>query len=371
MNKNNNNKQRPKLPKVGKNKAKKDRARGQRPLVDIDQRSVPNALPASVRPAAPQIITRNGKTIIVGHEEFATLSGSVAFAATRYQCNPGLASLFAWLSGRAQGYEKYKLHALELVYVPAEAVVTTAGVVYLAFDYDPDDAAPGSLASLSTYEGLQSGHAYEVVRCRLDMARVQRDLLKVRAGPKAGSRILYDPASLIVATVSMGGSSAIGQLWIGYELELLAPQLEPSTSVPSSISEYNESTTQALATGVGEAVLWTENVYNGLEITNSSGTLTLPSGLFKVSGIITFNDTSAEVVEYTVEIQKNAATLSPAPSVTTMELTGLANGLVSVPFLGIVQMNGTDTLIVVVTATGAAGTLSLSADRSKLIIEAI
>ncbi len=339
-------------------------------IIEVTQRAVPNAMPASVMPQAPRLITRNGKTIVVGHENFATVSGSVAFGATRYQVNPGLASLFAWLSGRASGYEKYRLHKLEVAYVPAEAVVTTAGVVYLAFDYDPDDAAPTTLASLSTYEGLKSSHTYEVNRCVLDMSRVQRDLLKVRTGPKAGSRLLYDPCSIIFATVSMGGATAIGQLWIGYELELLAPQLEPATLVPSSLSAYNESTNQGLATTVEEPVLWSETLTNGLELSKTTGVFTMPAGIFKISGVVCFNDTSAEVVDYKVNVYKNGAAMTPG-SITSMELTGLANGQVTVPFIAVVSFTASETMQIQVTATGAAGTLTLVADKCKLLVEAL
>lgn len=340
------------------------------PVVPLQKKMIPMAAPVRVKPSRPVVRVENGKTIVSGHEEFATLNGSVAFAATRYQVNPGLANLFAWLSGRASGYEKYRVRKLELVYVPAEAVVTTPGVVYLAMDYDPDDAPPGSLAALSSYEGLESGHTYEAFRVGLDKKRLQQDLLKIRCGPKAGSRILYDPVSFIVATVSMGSSAAIGQLWVGYELELLVPQTEPATPVPSALSFYNLSATQALVTTVAEPVEWDEVVADGLEPTNTAGVFTMPCGIFLVQGLCTFANTAAEATTMNVALWKNGAALAIPASFTSV-LTLAAGAQIAVPFIGYMSFDTGDTMQVQVTCTGAAGTLTLVADRSKLCIQAL
>jgi hypothetical protein len=96
--------------------------------------------------ARPQISGSGGSTIIRNHEQIATVAGSVSFAA-------GL-SLYAWLSGRARGYEKYRLRRFRAYYVPADTGTTTVGEIYVGFDYDPVDAAPSSLAAMSAYETM-------------------------------------------------------------------------------------------------------------------------------------------------------------------------------------------------------------------------
>lgn len=340
------------------------------PLVPLERKTFPAAVPVRVRPMKPTIKTVNGKTIIVGHEEFATLSGSVAFAATRHLINPGLSGMFAWLSGRATGYDKYRVVRLEYHYVPAEAVTTTAGVVYMAFDYDPDDAPPSTLAALSTYEGLESGHAYESFSVVVDNRKVNSSLLKIRDGPVCGSRLLYDPCSLIVGTVSMGGTSAVGQLWVGYEIELVAPQTEPSSRIPSAFMQYNLSADQAFTTNVIATLVFDERVIDGIEPTVAAGVFTMPRGLFHVSGVVSATDGTAETFETTAQVYKNGAALA-IPATTATRYTNPAGGYVSVPFDAYVDCAAGDTISIAVRLVGAAGTLACSGDRCKLSISAV
>jgi hypothetical protein len=352
------------------NKGKKSKNRRGGGSVPTNSRNIPIAKSVNVTPQRPSMSEQNGKTIVRGHEQFATLNGSTAFAATRKQINPGLSNIFAWLSDRAKGYEKYRIRKLEVKYVPAEAVVTTAGVVYLAFDYDPDDAPPTTLAALSSFEGLKQGHTFDVVTVKLDLKSVQRQMFKIRCGPKAGSRLVYDPASLIVSTISMTDASAVGQLWIGYEIELISPQLEPATPLPSSFSCYNGSANQALATTVAEYMDWDENVVDGLEFTYAAGVFSEVCGIFKVTGQITFSDSAAETFTSTIQVWKNGAPL-PIPAISSHNGTSVAGGQQSIPFFAYVQLDDGDTFQVQITASGAAGTLATVADRSKLLIEAL
>ena len=76
-----------------------------------------------------------GRSMRLSHvERFATVSPtSSVFAVTSYSLNPGLASIFPWLSDVANRFEKYKFSKISFRYVPQSAAL--AGLVTLAFDF--------------------------------------------------------------------------------------------------------------------------------------------------------------------------------------------------------------------------------------------
>lgn len=55
-----------------------------------------------------------------------------------YSVNVSNADLFPWLSQLAWSYERYSIISLNVEFIPS-CPTTTAGLVYLAFDYDPAD----------------------------------------------------------------------------------------------------------------------------------------------------------------------------------------------------------------------------------------
>lgn len=348
--------------------------RGARPSrgLQLESSAAPIARNFRVRNAQPQMRElSSGSTLITGHEEIATVAGSVSFAATRYRFNPGL-PLFTRLSQLAATYEKYRVRRLEFVYVPANAVTTTPGVVYLAADYDPVDAAPASLAALSTYETQDSSRVYDALKLRLSRNRMHDGVQakKIRCGAVAGDLQLYDVGSVSVATVSCTDSSDIGQLWVYYEIELISPQTNPAAPVPQGFSLWNRSSAQSFTSTVAATLAFDEQVVDGLELTNASGVFTMPCGLFEVTANCSLNDSAAESFVAQLAIFKNGAALSP-PVASSAYNSAATEKTHAITCVGYVECSDGDTISVSVTLTGAAGTLTARQDECRIAFRAL
>jgi hypothetical protein len=174
----------------------------------------------------------NGVTRISGREEVASIYGSVGFSTTQFTLNPGL-NTFTWLKNQVLGWEKYKYVSLQAVYIPSQATTTTAGTVYMAYDYDPEDAPPDSAAELSTFETTCSGRVYESSVLSLNTGRAFSGVQhkKVRTGPVPSGLTLYDPATLTIATEDCKDDTPIGKLWLYYDLILTSQQTAPSKPI--------------------------------------------------------------------------------------------------------------------------------------------
>lgn len=336
--------------------------------------TTPAARSFKVRGGPPSISSRNGVTTIEGHEFVQTIAGSAAFSATKIDINPGLSNTFPWLAGRANGFEKYRFRALQFLYIPAEAVTTTAGSVYMAADYDPEDAVPTSLASLSTYETQDSDRVYNALGLNLSVERMFDgvQVKRMRQGPVSGDLGLYDPASLIIATISCASSADIGQLWIRYVIDLISPSTEPGTLVPRTLTMYNLSTNQTLVTNVGAAIDFDESLCDGIGLgAPSSGVWTMPVGTYRITVSTTMSTTATESTTIKLSAYKNGAALSPEQSSQDDNASFAANAQMSITSIFYITSNGTDTFEAFVTLIGATGTLTLKADKTRVSIEVV
>ncbi len=333
--------------------------------------AVPAAKNVNVSAVAPIISNRDGVCHIIGQEQIATINGSVTFNAEQFKFNPGLTT-YSWLSLQAVGWEKYRVKQLEFVYVPAEAVTTTPGTIYLAYDYDPSDAAPSSLASISTYESQSSGRVFEALSCygRPDRMHDGVQKKKVRTGPVGGDLMLYDACTINVATVSCSDTSALGQLWVYYDIEFYSRQVEPTLRISPSMALFGN-TTQTLTTTVAATLDYDVEIVNGLGVvSDGAGTYTLEPGSYIVTGVVEVSDSANETFSVLTEIQVNGASTSPAQTNYVSMSAGSAVQQLEVNFIYYVSSADSFTMRLRVTATGAAGTLTV-ANRCKLLIQAL
>jgi len=202
---------------------------------------VPAALTYHVQSRPARIKSGLKSTTIKNHELIATVNGSDDFAATRYAVNPGLL-MYTWLSTQAQGWEKYRFKNLSFVYIPAEAVVTTPGSVYIAADYDPTTGPPTSLQGLSTYETQSNSRVFESCSLNVPSSRMFDGVQhkRIRCGNVAGDLQLYDGCSITFSTISCASERPIGQLWVHYEVEFFSPQTEPTRLIPQNYTFVNQ-----------------------------------------------------------------------------------------------------------------------------------
>lgn len=184
---------------------------------------------AVVSQRIPQIAS-NGNTTRISHSEFFANVSSVgtAYSCSSFPCNPGVASIFPWLSAVAQRYETYKFRKLQFEF-HTRAATSQVGTVGMVFDFDAEDAAPSSQMMALSYHDKCADSPWKDDCVVLDL--VQGDRLPVRytrAGTPVGTYDIktYDVGNLHVFVDGVAASTNLGLLEVKYIIDLYTPQIQ-------------------------------------------------------------------------------------------------------------------------------------------------
>jgi hypothetical protein len=283
--------------------------------------------------------------------------------------NPGL-SAFTGLSTEANLYDRYRVLRWDIEYVPSNAVFTTAGIVYLAYDVDIGDGTPTTSAALTNYEGNVRDQVYEKICLRVPPNKVHEQVKskKTRCGPIPGDYELTDVCTLLVATDDCANANDLGKLYLIYEIELLNRQYDIVARLPKNLNVRNLSANLSFTTGVAKNLDFDESIVSGFDISDASGVYTLPCGAFLITGTVIFRDTASETFTSTVELLVNGVSTSPPQAQTTAEASTASNHQQAFCFYA--SSADSFTIALSTTLTGAAGTLTAVGDNSRLAIQA-
>lgn len=146
--------------------------------------------------------------------------------------NPGLSVCFPWLSTIAAGFEMYNWHHLTFEFVPSVSA-TKPGLIALCPDFDPDDEDdPMVRRDFYQFEKTVRDSVWKGVTLRLTQKDLQkRKNLFVRMGSEQELR-LSDALQLFVITSGVGDQTALGELWVSYDITLEVPQIASDISMP-------------------------------------------------------------------------------------------------------------------------------------------
>lgn len=200
----------------------------------------------------PTATIQNGRnsTRVVHREYLNDILGSTTFAVdTVININPGFASSFPWLSAIAARYETYRFNRLSFCYETTSAT-TAVGSVIMAVDYDASDSAPVTKAQMLSYKGAVRASPWEMVSYHCDPADLQKRLnnfTRLGAVPSGTDLKLYDCGVLYVGVAGNAAATAIGELYVDYDVTLSTPQLE--TDYLSLQIEAGTAITKALPFG--------------------------------------------------------------------------------------------------------------------------
>jgi hypothetical protein len=223
---------------------------------------------------------------------------------------------------------------------------------------------------MSTYETFIPQKVFLASSLRFSKSRMFDgvQMKKVRCGPVAGDLQLYDCGSLSIATNNCADTSAIGDVWVSYEIELISPQTEPATPLSSKVAIFNLSGDMALVSTVAKVLAVDEEVVNGLGVTNAAGVLTLPCGTFRVKCEVTLTDSSSEAFLGVVYLEKDSGLTSPLCKSSTKNSVGVS---IYISCETYIVSDGTTTVDAKLTATGSAGSLAAAQDQCRVIIEVV
>lgn len=149
------------------------------------------------------------------------------FEVQAWPVNPGLASLFPWLSPVANQYELYRFHSLKFTYV-GRVGSTSGGILRMAFDHDAMDEDPPTRDVMMSYAGascdvLWRDQSISIPSARLDLGMPNGRY--TRMGVHAISDLkTYDCGRLLVAYHGIAVAQELGELYVEYDVELMVPQ---------------------------------------------------------------------------------------------------------------------------------------------------
>jgi len=246
--------------------------------------AAPVAMSRPVRSYAPKEQSKNGRRTIIYKEYVQDILGSVAFATTVFQVNPGLNNLFAWLSGQALFYQEYTVKRLRFCF-ETEKATTLSGKVMFCFLQDSSDPAPASKQEMLENQLKAAGAIWQPFCLDISMKNfpaLGRSRF-VRSGNLAANLDVktYDIGQVVIATQGMADASAAGEFYIEYDLELRTPiQSAQQLATALSIKVVSGGTVNNTAL-FGDASVLT----GGLAVTASNGnTLT-----FNTVGVFLLN----------------------------------------------------------------------------------
>lgn len=154
------------------------------------------------------------------------LTTSTALEIRKFAVNPGLAGTFPWLCDVANRFDKYKFVSLAFTYVPNSPAVT--GNVTMAFDFDPNDAAPSSADVATQYHDFVSTSVWKDASLRPDLAGGDKLPQKdTRPGmPLADIDLnVYDVGNLFVLTEG-AAAATVGFVEVTYTVDLFIHQVQ-------------------------------------------------------------------------------------------------------------------------------------------------
>jgi len=323
----------------------------------------------------PKVTNGKRMTKIIHRELVTTISGNTTFAANQFYLNPGLSATFPWLSTVANSYEQYRFNRLKFEYV-SRAPTSYVGSILMAPDYDALDSSPSSEVQASMMDGAIEDAPWKDMCLGLNV----QDMFPsgprkfVRSSAVTGSDLkTYDAGQLFCCTVACADTSAIGKLWVDYEVDLFIPQ-NPSTASSGTgnvggLAAYQLTAgDQALTSGVVSTVIFDNANYNSIGVSRSSGVYTLVTGNYLVSGVLTFAGGTSADVYIAVSGKQAGGPMSPVTDIASSQVTGASHAS-AVPFSFYFGVTGaTSTLEIIVSVTSAAGTLVLQDQKSYLNI---
>ncbi len=251
------------------------------------------------------------RTLHVRREQVGVVNGSVGYSIIEYPINPGNATLFPWLSQLAPLYEQYRIHEMQVEFVPTGsgyAAPNVSGRVVLATDYDVMSPALGSLQEAESKDPNVPFGPFEAAILRLDAHRLT-PAAKFNRGaqyPAGGDPKTYDAGKLSVVVQGTPNTSQIGIIYVSYSVELITPQLPQVADVPPNyhLAQYTADNIASIANTTWTQLTFTRNPLPAggqLVLTYNAGTFSLQPGMWRFYLNVSCNNTTSQLTRLSVK----------------------------------------------------------------------
>lgn len=185
-------------------------------------------------------IGQGRKHVVSASELVGDVTGSVAYACTKYVLNPGLAETFPRLAREAAVWQHYRFTRLRFRYVTRTGTATDGSVI-ISPSYNPAEPAPADEKEASnTQDSIEDVTWSKEIVCNLKPQSM------FSMGPKKqiryfnipGDYNVYDAGNLYICTVGQTAATTIGKLWVDYTCEFYVPQSIPTNPELREMSQF-------------------------------------------------------------------------------------------------------------------------------------
>jgi hypothetical protein len=335
--------------------------------------AAPVAISTRVVSRRAKVSTKGRSGTNIKHRELVTslIQGQTAFTlVSNLPINPGMAQLFPWLSVQAAQWQEYRFRRLMFEWVPI-APTSTQGDITLAVDYEASNPPPTTEVQMSDLHGAVTDSTWKPIRlgCNVKDMYALGPRKYVRSSVVNGDIKTFDSGNFYLAVENFSaGNVTAGKLYVTYDVDLFIPYNGPlQYTQPTASTEINRITTaQTIVTATPTVWIPDTALFNALGITVSfvNGNMTPAPGFYRVDWQFTIKDTQAETFTAVGQLNKNGAFQG---AFSTDIVSNVANGVITLSASSLVSCNGTDVLTLLVTATGAAGTLTIVANSAYVI----
>jgi len=175
------------------------------------------------RKTAPRM-RNTQRGVVVSHSEMVgpliSSGTTLTFDCHGYRLNPGVTSLFPWVSTIANNYEKYRFTMLKFHYVPICAT-STAGRIGIGIDYDSTDVVPFNrqeFFSLSSHSEVAPWQNTELaIKCD--------NTFRFTGTHSVADSKLIDLGQLVAYSDQVVSTNVVlGDIYVSYVVEFIEPQ---------------------------------------------------------------------------------------------------------------------------------------------------
>jgi len=181
------------------------------------------------RPTMTQSSSGDGSIRVRHREYLADVAGSVLFACTSFPINPGLVSTFPWGNTIFNQYESYTIQNIRFEFETMKSTATN-GSILMVVDYDASDAVPTSKQQLmnfnrATRSPVWSECIFSASFTELHKLGPSRYMRSTVLAPNLDIKT-YDVGNFLIATQGCADTSAIGELYVSYDVVAQTPVLD-------------------------------------------------------------------------------------------------------------------------------------------------
>lgn len=162
---------------------------------------------------------------IANREPLGVLAGTSQYSVQQFAANPGNSALFPWLSILAQPMEMYFFFNLTM-WVFTELATNKKGRVILNDDPDVNDFIPTGRTALEVQRGTDVSTGWQNTKHSVLISHTQHVnwyYINNAATSNAGDPRLNNQTRLQIATIDCEDTTANGEMWMSYVVELMEP----------------------------------------------------------------------------------------------------------------------------------------------------